>query len=64
MQFIYLFIPSIEWEDFVVLLTEDEAIRESIKYPNARVEIFSKNDSIGYSPTYVYYKNGKKATIL
>jgi hypothetical protein len=62
MEFIYIFIPSTDWEDFVVILTEEEAIRESIRYPNARIEIFSKNDDVGYSPTYNYYKNGKKCT--
>jgi hypothetical protein len=62
MQCIYIFIPSCDWEDFVVLLTEEEAIRESIRYPNARVEVFSKNENGGYYPTYDYYKNGKKCS--
>lgn len=46
----------------IIILTEEEAIRESIRQPNARVDIFSKNDDVGYSPSY-NYKNGKKCTI-
>jgi hypothetical protein len=48
-----------EWEDIVILLNVADAIETSKLYPNSRVEIFSvKNDSIGYTPTYNYYKNG------
>ena len=47
-----------EWEDIIILLSKEDAINESIKYPNARVEIFSKNNTLGYTPTYNYYKNG------
>jgi hypothetical protein len=59
MDFIYVFIYGSEWEDIVILLSNEDAINESIKFPNARVEIFSKNNKLGYTPTYNYYKNGE-----
>ena len=59
MSFVYLFISGSEWEDMVLFLSQEEAIDASIKYPNSRVEIFGKEkNSIGYIPTYSYYKNG------
>ena len=59
MDFVYvLFSDSGEWEDIVIILSKEEAINASIKYPNQRVEIFSKTDTYGYKPTYNYYKNG------
>jgi hypothetical protein len=47
-----------EWEDMVIILSKEDAINESIKNPKVRVEIFSKNNELGYTPTYNYYKNG------
>jgi hypothetical protein len=58
MNFVYVLIYGSEWEDMIILLTKEEALSESIKYPNARVEIFSKNEKSGYTPSYNYYKNG------
>ena len=58
MDFVYLLLFGSEWEDIIVLLTEEEAINQSKKYPNDRVEIFSKNNNFGYTPTYNYYQNG------
>jgi hypothetical protein len=58
MEYVYVFIVGSEWEDMIILLSKEDAINESIKYPNARVEIFSKNNIPGYTPTYNYYKNG------
>lgn len=55
MEFVYALCGN-EWEDMIILLSED-AINESIKHPDFRVEIFSKN-KVGYTPTY-YYKKGK-----
>jgi hypothetical protein len=46
-----------EWEDMVILLSEEDAINKSLKHPNFKVEIFSKT-KVGYTPTYNYYKNG------
>ena len=43
----------------VIFLSKEDAIKESIKHPNHRVEIFSKNETLGYIPTYNYYKNGE-----
>ena len=60
MEFVYLlFTPDFSWEDVVVILSEEEAINASIKYPDIKVEIFSKIQDLGYTPTYNYYKNGK-----
>ena len=63
--FVYIYVLIYEghdWEDIVILLSKEEAINESIKYPEARVEIFSKSNNLGYGgyrPTYNYYKNGE-----
>lgn len=59
MDFVYVLLFGSEWEDVIILLSKEDAINESIKYPNARVEIFSKDNTIGYTPTYNYYKNGE-----
>lgn len=60
MEFVYVMINGNEWEDMVIYLSEKEAIESSNKYPNIRIEIFSKTPGIdGYSPTYNYYKGGK-----
>lgn len=58
MDFLYVFVYGSEWEDIIIFLSKEEAINESIKRPNARVEIFGKNNKSGYTPTYNYYKNG------
>ena len=57
MDFIYVLIGG-EWEDMVIFLSKEEAIIESLKHPNSRIEIFSKNDKTGYTPCYNYYENG------
>ena len=59
MEFVYVLINGSDWEDMMILLSNEDAINKSINYPNARVEIFSKNDKSGYTPTYNYYKNGE-----
>jgi hypothetical protein len=46
-------------KDIIVLLSKEDAIEKSIKYPNIRVEIFNKNQNNEYIPTYNYYKNGE-----
>ena len=59
MDYIYVLVyDDNDWEDIVIFLSEDEAKEESIKYPKGRIEIFSKIDKKGYTPTYNYYKNG------
>jgi len=58
MDMIYVLVNGGEWEDIIVYLSKEDGINESIKYPEGRVEIFSKTDKSGYSPTYNYYKNG------
>ena len=57
MDFVYILIGE-DWEDMVILLSEEDAIKESLNHPLDRVEIFSKNNN-GYIPTYRFYKNGK-----
>jgi hypothetical protein len=59
MEFIYVLINGSDWEDIIILLSNEDAINKSMNYPNARVEIFSKNNNFGYTPTYDYYKNGE-----
>ena len=61
MEFIYVLLSdSCEWEDTVVFLTEENAIKMSIKYPSCRVEVFSKkDDTTCYTPTCNYYQNGE-----
>jgi hypothetical protein len=56
MDFVYVLLYGNEWEDMVILLSNEDAINKSITHPDARVEIFSKNDNSGYTPTYNYYK--------
>lgn len=58
MEFVYVLIYDNEWEDTVILLSQEDAINESLVNPYARVEIFSKNNK-KYTPTYNYYKNGQ-----
>ena len=59
MDFVYVFLDgNSDWEDLIILVSKEDAINESKKYPNARVEIFSKNEEKGYTPTYNFYKNG------
>jgi hypothetical protein len=60
---VFVFIFGDEWEDIRIIITEQEAIDFSKKYPKHRVEIFDKKDNketfgFGYSPSYNYYKNG------
>jgi hypothetical protein len=62
MDFVYVFIYGNKWEDITIFLSKEDAIKKSISYPKHRVEIFSKNDTTGYSPTYNYYKNGEFLT--
>jgi len=62
MDFVYVLISNFsgsDWEDMVILLLEEDAINASKENPNTRVEIFSKNNKLGYTPTYKYYKQGK-----
>jgi len=66
-EFIYVLICGSDWEDTVIILSKEDAIEISKKYPNSRVEIFSKSKNIdkslintlGFTPTYNYYKNGE-----
>ena len=49
-----------DWEDTIIYLTKEDAIKASIDNPFYRVEIFSKSDNhSGYTPTYNYYCEGK-----
>jgi hypothetical protein len=59
LKFVYLLISGEELEDIKIFLNHGEAIKESIKNPNLRVEIFGKDQDYGYVPTYNYYKHGK-----
>ena len=60
MDFIYVLLHNnSDWEDITIFLSEEDAINESKKFPDSRIEIFSKKDKSGYKPTYNYYKNGE-----
>lgn len=58
MKFVYL-LNSYGWEDNIIILNNEQAIKMSLEYPNSRVEIFSKNADETYTPTYCYYKKGE-----
>jgi hypothetical protein len=59
MENIYVLLYGGEWEDLIIFLSKEDAIKESLNYPNSTVQIFSKNDKSGYTPTYNYYENGE-----
>ena len=59
MDFVYAFVFGSELEDIIIFILKEEAIKESINHPNHRVEIFTKSNTFGYTPTYNYYKNGE-----
>lgn len=56
MEFVYVLVNQ-EWEDMVILLSKEQAIKTSKMNPHARVEVFIQTTD-GYVPTYNYYKNG------
>jgi hypothetical protein len=58
MEFVYLLLNSSDWEDIIVFVSKEEAIKESKNNPKSRVEIFGINNNNEYIPTYNYYKNG------
>ena len=59
MENIYVLLYGGEWEDLIIFLSKEDAIKESLNYPNSTVQVFSKNDKSGYTPTYNYYDNGE-----
>jgi hypothetical protein len=59
MDFVYEFVFGSELEDIIIFISKEEAIKESINHPNHRVEIFTKSNTFGYTPTYNYYQNGE-----
>lgn len=62
MDYVYILVHDTgEWEDLVVVITEEEAIHLSKQFPNRRIEIFKKG-KLGYTPTYNFIVNGKKLT--
>ena len=59
MENIYVLLYGGEWEDLIIFLSKEDAIKESLNYPNSTVQVFSKNNKLGYTPTYNYYDNGE-----
>ena len=61
MDFVYVYFYGNEWEDTIIFLSKEDAIKESVNNPTHKIEIFSKinNTSCGYTPTYNYYINGE-----
>ena len=41
MEFVYVLCGS-EWEDIIIYLSKEEAIKESIKHPNHRLKFLQK----------------------
>lgn len=58
-NFILRNIKFVVSEDLIIFLSKEDAIKESLNYPNSTIQIFSKNDKSGYTPTYNYYENGE-----
>lgn len=59
MENVYLLIQDgSDWEDMIIVVSQEEAIALSKQYPNSRVEIFRKSEK-GYIPSYNYFINGK-----
>lgn len=57
----YLYVvcrDELEWEDLIIFDNEDEAKGYSINHPQVRIELFKKDITSGYRPTYNYIKNG------
>jgi hypothetical protein len=52
MENVYLLIYGSDWEDIIVFLSMEDAIKESINHPKHRIEIFNKTDKPGYRPSY------------
>ena len=63
MDCIYVFIEINDWEDIIIFLSKEDAINESKKYPNARVEIYKIDQEVVYTPTYNFYKNVELITM-
>jgi hypothetical protein len=60
MDFVYIYFYGSDWEDTIIFLSQEDAIKESINNPTNRIEVFSKTiHASGYTPTYDYYINGK-----
>ena len=58
-QMYVMCVDGMEWEDIIVyILTEDEVVEMSKKWPNARLERFVPGVGGAYAPTYRYYRNG------
>ncbi len=57
---LYVLIPyGAEWEDMILCDNKETALDMSLRYTNARVEIFEKKEgTLYYVPTYKYYKDG------
>lgn len=58
MTFVYVFFNGGDPEDMIIFLTKEDAIDASLKYPDARIEVF-QNYNFGHQMAYMYYKNGK-----
>jgi hypothetical protein len=52
MDFIYVFIYGSEWEDIIIYLSKEDAIKKSLNHPNCRVEIFSKTNTLEDQSSY------------
>jgi len=59
MENLYMLVgDGAEWEDIVLYATEEDAINASIKHKKIRVEVFKRDATGTYRPTYNYYLAG------
>lgn len=56
-EFVYILVQDNDWENMIVFLSKEAAVKESLLKADARIEVFKKNNN-GYKPTYNYYRNG------
>jgi len=54
---VYVWFNGYDPEDVVIFLSKDEAINFSLKYPNAKIDVFTRG-RLGHQMSYAYYING------
>ena len=57
MMEVYVLVKDDTWEDIVIYLSYDEAIKASVANKDYRIEIFRQRQN-GYVPTYNFISNG------
>jgi hypothetical protein len=62
MEYLYVNIGN-DWSNSIIYVIKEQAIQESIRNPNRRIEVFEKTFDLngnfnGYMTTHNYYTNG------